>query len=102
MSKGNMKKRLDRLAKENRRLWCKNGELLYQLNNLQEIVDIANEEEACEMLRVRGSFIIDCVHTSGDYRDIITILLENGYEVGIMPLTDGTRLKITIKESEVG
>lgn len=101
MSKDNMKERLDRLTEENHCLRCQNEELKYQLNDLQEAVNIANDEYVRDASRVCGCIVIDWVHNSAHYQDISAILLQNGYEVELTPVQNGTKLKITIKESEV-
>lgn len=98
--KKHLKIEIGRLNAEIHQLRDKNEELSYMLNDLQESVEIANGEEMREMLRTCGQITIDGMHATAQYQDIVGILLRNGYEVELAPVRNGTKLKITIKESE--
>ena len=52
------------------------------------------------MSRVCGCIIIEGIQASAQYQDIVGILLRNGYGAELAPVQNGTKLKITIKESE--
>lgn len=98
--KENLKMEIGRLTAEIHQLMDKNEELSYMLNDLQDSLDIANGEDVREMLRTCGEIIIEGAHATAQYQDIVGILLRNGYEVELAPVRNGTKLKITIKESE--
>lgn len=98
--KKHLKMEIGRLTAEIHQLMDKNEELSYMLNDLQESVEIANGEEMREMLRTCGQITIEGMHATAQYQDIVGILLRNGYEVELAPVRNGTKLKITIKESE--
>ena len=100
MDRNEAMQRIDRLTAENYRLQKENEELRYQLNDLQEAVNSANDEDVREMFRVCGCIIIEGIQASAQYQDIVGILLRNGYEVELATVRNGTKLKITIKESE--
>jgi hypothetical protein len=98
--KKHLKMEIGRLTAEIHQLRDKNEELSYMLNDLQDSLDIANGEAVREMLRTCGQITIEGMHTTAQYQDIVGILLRNGYEVELAPVRNGTKLKITIKESE--
>lgn len=98
--KKHLKMEIGRLTAEIHQLMDKNEELSYMLNDLQDSLDIANGEDVREMLRTCGEITIEGAHATAQYQDIVGILLRNGYEVELAPVRNGTKLKITIKESE--
>lgn len=98
--KKHLKMEIGRLTAEIHQLMDKNEELSYMLNDLQDSLDIANGEDVREMLRTCGEITIEGTYASAQYQDIVGILLRNGYEVELAPVRNGTKLKITIKESE--
>lgn len=48
-----------------------------------------------------GCIVIEGGRTSAAYQDLVGILLANNYSVEVIPLYEGRKLKIIIKESEV-
>ena len=94
--KENLKMEISNLSAENSFLREINRELEHQLKDLE----IANGEEVREVLRTCGQITVEGVQASAQYQDIVGILLRNGYEVELAPVRNGTKLKITIKESE--
>lgn len=77
-----------------------NNELKYRLNDLQEVADAANKDFMRERLRTCGCVVIEGTSGSAAYQDMVGILLHEGYEVSLVPVQMGKKLKITIKESE--
>lgn len=90
----------NRLTEENAALKSENEALKYMLHDMQEAVNIANDEAVQEMFSVCGCIVIDGIHKSAAYQDMVGILLGNGYGVELEPVENGTKLMLTIKESE--
>ncbi len=88
------------LTAENEALKSENEALKCMLHNMQEAFSIANDEAVQEMFSVCGCIVIDGIHKSAAYQDMVGILLGNGYGVELEPVENGTKLMLTIKESE--
>lgn len=95
-----LREKNDCLIAENAALKFENEALQYMLQDMQEVVNIANGEKVQEMFRVCGCIVIDGIHKSAAYQDMVGILLSNGYGVELEPVENGTKLMLTIKESE--
>lgn len=81
-------------------LKVENAGLNHMLNDMQEVVDAANKNYAHEQFRTCGCVIIEGASRSAVYQDMVGILLHEGYEVNLVPVQMGKKLKITIKERE--
>lgn len=81
-------------------LKAENAELKYILNDMKEVADAANKNFMHEQFRTCGCVVIEGTSKSAAYQDMVGILLHEGYEVSLLPVQMGKKLKITIKESE--
>lgn len=95
-----LKEEHDYLQKENMCLKECNKELMNHVDELQELVDEANDDYACEVSRICGCIEIEGTRITAAYQDLVGILLANGYTVEVTPLHNNTRLQVVIKESE--
>ena len=94
------RKKIEELTAKNHCLYEENQDLKYQLNDMQESLDIANDEAVDQMLRVCGCFEIDGSRISSAYQDLVGIFISNGYTVEVTPLHNNTKMRIVVKESE--
>lgn len=92
--------KIEELTAKNHCLYEENQDLKYQLNDMQESLDIANNEAVDQMLRTCGCFEIDGSRISAAYQDLVGILINNGYTVEVIPLHNNTKMRIVVKESE--
>jgi hypothetical protein len=98
------KDRIMFLTDENRALKARIEEMSHTIDNVQtcndylksQVSDLMEECEAeCRCVVLEGT------NCSAAYQDFVGILLANGYGAELVPVDQGRRLKITIKEREV-
>lgn len=101
------KDRVKALTDENRSLKTKIDELKYINRDIQAVSDCMKSQIAEMMENIAkecaadcGCVVIEGDRTSAMYQDFVGILLRSGYGAEIIPVDNGKKLKITIKEGE--
>lgn len=93
-----LKRRINVLTHDKENLLMENGHLGYDLNNALETLAMCTEQELANDEIPECGYVELTKHTC--YQDFIGILINNGYKVQVEPLNNGTKLGITIIESE--
>lgn len=96
----NKEQEIRKLRQQIAALGSENDTLKYMLNDVQEVANAANDDYMREQFRTCGCVVIEGASKSAAYQDMVGILLHEGYEVTLVPVQMGKKLKITIKERE--